>query len=706
MMNEAHAGKDIFVRCHSIAHQINETLFALNNNQESQNSNNSICGRDIEGEGDVDLILLITYYYGLHVFVNGTVSDGRRCWAQSSPCSSFNCAVDHIQEGVMNTILIDGEGVVSGECTIRDLNVNFYKKSQVVVMLKLDIAKQDEKDCIMEFINESAAERCSFEFEDTFVATHSYIMKVKNGSMEIHKYEFYSSVATAETKLNSSVVSVESVELKISDTTFRDLHSTRSMLSFNKESNITIDEARISNIKCEGDIVSVGGKAKVEMKEMAVENMTLMSKGRVIGMEDAEQEVNVLNCSFGKCANSVDKGSMMQIRQSKDVRIVNCVFDGEEENEFVNEENNRKEGLCKWNGSLVGVEKSKVEMKETTIRNSKGGGLWVSGGSVRIENGKFENCNPSIEGYPSARRFVICAGNCELNVASVKGGDGLKDNSSLWILDEGCRLGGIAAERASPFFIPVLEDVKNATQSTGELELIIHGKLLLPCDLSVKISMKKGDEEEIVRKQIDEEGYISENEIHSIISSSELEKVREETEVCVWIVFGKADASSFTSAAVLRNRSESVEKEDERIVEGEKERKSLWTIICPIFVVLFKSVIVSICWRKAKNEAKDLREIVNDTMKNDPKAFEMVTMEMSPEEQWRRAEREAEKKNEERIKKRVYEKSLGHSESSEHLLSECGSTEYILGRDSDKIPEWMLENIEEEARKRTPSPSI
>ncbi|KAH7829807.1 uncharacterized protein MONOS_3350 [Monocercomonoides exilis] len=65
----------------------------------------------------------------------------------------------------------------------------------------------------------------------------------------------------------------------------------------------------------------------------------------------------------------------------------------------------------------------------------------------------------------------------------------------------------------------------------------------------------------------------------------------------------------------------------------------------------------------------------------------MVTMEMSPEEQWRRAEREAEKKNDERIKKR---------------------TEYILGRDSDKIPEWALEKVEEEEeiRKRSPSPSI
>ncbi|KAH7831021.1 uncharacterized protein MONOS_6885 [Monocercomonoides exilis] len=113
---------------------------------------------------------------------------------------------------------------------------------------------------------------------------------------------------------------------------------------------------------------------------------------------------------------------------------------------------------------------------------------------------------------------------------------------------------------------------------------------------------------------------------------------------------------------------------------------------------------------KQKRRTEELEVIEEDTVKKDPKAFEMVTMEMSPEEQWRRAEREAEKKNEERMKKSVYEKSLGHSESSEHLLSESGSTEYILGKDSDKIPEWMLEKVEEkeeeEIRKRTSSPSI
>ncbi|KAH7815519.1 uncharacterized protein MONOS_7424 [Monocercomonoides exilis] len=709
VMNEAHVGKDVFVRCHSIEHQINETLFALNYNQESLNSNNSICGRDGWSEGDVDLIPLITFYYSAQVFVSGRGSDGRGCGAQSSPCSSINCGVEHIQEGVMNAILIDGEGFVTKECVIGDLVVKSFKKTQAIVRLNSKIEKSTEKDCMMVFVNECSVERCSFQFEDGFESTHNYIIKVKNGSLEMRICEFFSSSTAVKLMLNSSIVSVECREVKIFETTFRDIHSTRSVLSFCEESDVIIDEARISNIECEKDVVSVGGKAKVEMKGMGVGNVTLLLKGCVIWMDNAEQEMSVLNSSSGKCVNSEEKGSMMQIRNSKNVRIENCVFDGEKEDEIVNEESNRKEGLCKWNGSLIDIENSNVEMRETAIRNSKAGGLWVSGGSMKIENSKFENNNPEIEGYPSARRNAICTGDSELNVVSVKGGDGLKDNSSLWILDEGCQLGGIASERAS-FFIPILEEVKNSTQLNGNLDLIISGKLLLPCDLSVKMSMKNGDEEEIVRKEIDEEGFVSENEIHSVISSSELEKMREETEVSVCIVFGKGDLHSSTEPFIVKNMSESQSSGNERIAEGGKGGKSSWILIVCIAVVavlLFALIIFFVRWRKAKNENKELREIVNDTVRKDPKLIEMVTMEPSPEEQWRRAEREAEKKNEERIKKRVCEKNLGHSESSEHLLSESDSTEYILGKDSDKIPDWALEKEEEEEiRKRTPSPSI
>ncbi|KAH7832673.1 uncharacterized protein MONOS_3996 [Monocercomonoides exilis] len=128
------------------------------------------------------------------------------------------------------------------------------------------------------------------------------------------------------------------------------------------------------------------------------------------------------------------------------------------------------------------------------------------------------------------------------------------------------------------------------------------------------------------------------------------------------------------------------------------------------YILLPYAVLLDVRQLKELNENKSLKRIVAEAVQNDPKAFETIAMEMSYEEHWRRAEREAEKKNEERIKKRVYETNMEHSESSEHLLSESGSTEYILGRDSDKIPQWMLEKVdekeEEEIRKRSPSPSI
>ncbi|KAH7825733.1 uncharacterized protein MONOS_13061 [Monocercomonoides exilis] len=268
----------------------------------------------------------------------------------------------------MNAILIDGEGVVSGECVIGDLNENSFKKTQAIVKLKSKIEKSAEKDCIMEFTNESAVERYSFEFEDTFEASHSFIMKVKNGSMEIQKCEFYSSATTVDMKLNSSVVGVESGELKIFDLAFKDFHSTRSVLSFREASDVTNDEARMSNIECEGDVVSIGGKAKVEMKEIGVENVTLLLNGCVIGMEDAEQEVSVLNCSFGKCVNSVDNGSMMQIRRSNDGGIWNCAKDGEKEAETVNEKVERKKDCTNGIGYCLMLRRALFELMNCIVK--------------------------------------------------------------------------------------------------------------------------------------------------------------------------------------------------------------------------------------------------------------------------------------------------------------------------------------------------
>ncbi|KAH7826069.1 uncharacterized protein MONOS_9513 [Monocercomonoides exilis] len=343
------------------------------------------------------------------------------------------------------------------------------------------------------------------------------------------------------------------------------------------------------------------------------------------------------------------------------------------------------------------------------MENSSKGGISIKGGKVVIEMGMMANNNPFIEKYPSLRRNIICSDSASLTVSSLKGGDGVFPDISMWILNNGCLIEGIVSERASSFFIPVLESVE--TREEGEeVEVVFKGKLLLPCNLSFMVVKQMGDEKQIERYEFDESGFVSETEVGGKVSREMISEVGDEAEVRVSILFGDADKQSSTDSFIVKNRSEPKVNGDERIVEGGKEGKSYWLlIVCIVIVVvlLIVSIIFIVRWRKQKRRTEELEEIVNDNIRKDPKAFEMVTMEMSPEAQWRRAEKEAEKKNEERMKKRVYEKSLGHSESSEHLLSESGSTEYILGRDSDKIPEWMLEKVEEEEiRKQTPSPSI
>ncbi|KAH7817166.1 uncharacterized protein MONOS_12970 [Monocercomonoides exilis] len=470
-----------------------------------------------------------------------------------------------------------------------------------------------------------------------------------------------------------------------------------------------------------GPLVEVDGKGKDKtgerngkswMRGVRAENMSSGGETAVLKME-RWRDGEVTNCSFCRCDGEWTQGRLMVLGGCKGVVVSTCVLDGRGRGEGDERRGGNWEGeVCKWNGSAGEFERCDVVVKDTTVSNSGEGGLSVCGGSVEIEDGKFENNNPSIEGYPSMRRNILCSGDGVLNVMSLKGGDGWERNTSLWILNEGCELGGIASERTSSLFIPVVEEARNETASDGRTIITLSGRLLLPCNVWLKLSFRNGREEVVESYGIGERESVSENEIVAAVSSGQMAIVGAETEVSVSLLFGNLDTPSATDSFILKNRSDPKATEDERIVEGGKEGKSFWPIIVIIMAIILIIVLIGLIlfvirWRKQKRRAEELEVIVEDTVRKDPKAFEMVTMEMSPEEQWRRAEREAEKKNEERIKRRVYAKSLQHSESSEHLLSENGSTEYILGRDSDKIPEWMLENVEEEEiRKRTPSPSV
>ncbi|KAH7829416.1 uncharacterized protein MONOS_732 [Monocercomonoides exilis] len=766
-MNDALVGKDIFINCQSIEQQINETLFALDFTQESLQSNQSICASDAD-EQDVDLIPLITFLYAPQIFVCLDSADTRQCGLPTNPCQSISSAVHHIQPGLLNIIFINTSSTFLSETTVHGLSILPSTKQQATIQLSTTIPHTGGAQSVVLFEEDCTLRNCLISFASSFEAAHSAVFAESHGSLEVFQCTF--TAADALLELDSHVMAVWGGVLKMSETSFSWLSFAKPLLLFSDESEIVLSQMTLESLTSTADVVAIGVSVTASIEKMNCSNISLSNgclistnkeelnmngNGRnndeemgslrisaavfenissnennnnnrsIVRIERSKTNVNLINCSFSYCMLSAEKGSQLSVLDSSDVSVVSCLFDGKAMDEPVIHQKNNDLGedkeendkgnnpLCGWNGSVVGVKSSNVTMKDTTISNSKKGGLSLSGGSVEISEGKFEGNNPSIQNYPSARRNILCEGSSQMNVVSLKGGDGVKDNSSLWILDGGCSLEGIAGERASPFFIPKVESV-SAEKSGEKVNLVFRGSLLLPCNLSFETVAAEGDEEVVEKHLFDERGFISEDEVHGSVPAETIEGAASGAEVRVCILFGNLTSHSATESFILKNRSVPESKGDERIVEGGKEGKSIWPIIVVVLAALFLIVLIGfilfvVRWRKQKRRSRELEEIVNDTVKKDPKAFEMVTMEMSPEEQWRRAEREAEKKNEERIKKRVYENSLGHSESSEHLLSESGSTEYILGRDSDKIPEWMLEKVdekEEESRKRTPSPSI
>ncbi|KAH7815653.1 uncharacterized protein MONOS_9923 [Monocercomonoides exilis] len=744
--NSALRGRDVYVRCHSIETQIVDEQFLLDFRAPFV-KDKAVWGCTTNSfVGEEDLLLKVMRYQSETIFVSSVAdnhTDSKQCGEFDTPCHSLSFGIQHIIPSPYSQLLILGQTEIVGKCDVLDVTIrSLQSPSAALVHLNSTIDDDDDDGNLITASENVRIERLKFIFGQSFSYSGNSIIHEASGQLSLSSVDFSSageSIGIQFVILNSTLLNIESGILHADNCTI-------SMLSFKKPSfllngdDINITNFRLKQIESTRNVVEIWQCGSVVLNGIDAdgvklsENCVVVIKGSssnsisigissfnncsrnsegasVLSASSTSSHLEFSNCSCSSCNSLSDKGSIMEMSNTKDVLMDSCRFVGILSKESESERNNAFEELCKWNSSVVDFSSSSAMMKDTTVCNSSKGGITVSGGSVMIEAGNFSSNIPLNSKYPSLRRNIICSDSASLTISSLKGGDGVMPNSSLWILNDGCNFEGIVSERASPFFIPVLENV-SVNENGSNIFIKFKGSLFVPCDLSFRLVFKTGDVELVETYPFEEDSFISETEVIGRVPSENITAIADETEVSVMILFGKQSAE--TSLQILKNRSESKVNGDERIVEGgNKEGKSFWLLIVIIMsiillIVLIVSIIFIVRWKKVKNEAEDLREIVNDNIRKDPKAFEMVTMEMSPEEQWRRTEREAEKKNDERMKKRVYAKSLQHSESSEHLLSESGSTEYILGRDSDKIPDWALEKVDEEGetRKRTPSPSI
>ncbi|KAH7825720.1 uncharacterized protein MONOS_9132 [Monocercomonoides exilis] len=703
-------------------------------------------------------------------------SDSIHCGSSSAPCESVNVGLRHVISSSFSSLYIFYDSLIAGPASARDVAIRSADRVEVATVHLDQPANGAEDEGIIECTLRVEIELITFEFGAHFSSSVPSLLHVKSGSLVLSRAMFSAQnmfnaqSASNEQTLQLSMVRVaqgslsiiqsriaamrialpfllirEANAVNVSHLDVSEVFFTGNVMELHNASEVHMESARLENVVANGSCVIVDDCVNVGVKEFECSdtqangsvykihstNPILNSNGNwnvslihssfsnitssaadssLFSADKLSGKVHLSNCSLSQSTTQSSNPTVASFKSCSEITVDLCAFMGKQQEPLASIETGSG-AICRWNESLVELSGSVAIIRDTTMGNASQGALGVRGGVVRIEEGKFFDNNPRIEGYPSVRRNIVCEGNGSLSLTSLKGGDGWKDNSSLWILDDGCQLSGLSDNRSSELFIPSLESVE--TEQKGEFTTLhFKGLLLLPCNLSFSVIVAVGEEEAVEPHSFEREGFISEEAVVADISSAIIEQSSDESEVSVAIQFGRIDSLSSTDRIILKNKSESGSKGDERIVEGGNEGKSYWLLIVIIMavvllIVLIGFVIFIVRWRKQKRRTEELEMIVEDTVKKDPKAFEMVTMEMSPEEQWRRAEREAEKKNEERIKKRVYENSLGHSESSEHLLSESGSTEYILGKDSDKIPQWMLEKVEEEeTRKRTPSPSI
>ncbi|KAH7831313.1 uncharacterized protein MONOS_5259 [Monocercomonoides exilis] len=683
--NTAKVGNDIFIECFNITSQIDETQFQFDLREGKYNRSNAIFGRDeCDNKDDTDLIGFVTIHQSDTIIVssvNGT--NERQCGTNILPCYSINHGLVHLTSEYVSLLYVDAESVIEEEINLEEMSLSSKSRGLCEVEVKTGIEKT--RETLITTTGTVSLLRVNFVFDSIFISSHESLILPEGGILEIMNCSFTSKQSAEEGNEYASIpfriFNMEKGELQLDGCTISNLILHESALFLSSPLSSVIDSLTICHSTISKSLVDINECGQLKIDRLLAENITVDgNEESLIYCLSMKKTIQLANCTMGEVSSKTTKGKLMKVENCTDVIMDSCIFDGSSKER--NEKSlNAEEEMCRWDGSLVDAVKSSVMMKDTTIANSPDGGITMSGGEMVVKEGRFENNDPSIEGYPSLRRNIICSDSGTSKAVR------------------------IVSERDSSLFIPVLESVE-AKEETDRMKLTFKGMLLVPCNLSFSVVKRKGEEKEIEHYDFDSNGFLSERKVEGSVAKDLINGCGNEIEMSVHILFGNAESPSSTNSFILKNATES--DGDGNIVKGDNSSSSLWIIITLtiiLFVVLIVVVVLAIRWRKVKERNEELQEIVNDNIRKDPKAFEMVTMEMSPEEQWRRAEREAEKKNEERTKKREYEKSLKHSESSEHLLSESGSTEYIFGKDSDKNGEWDLEK-EEETRKRTSSPSI
>ncbi|KAH7823564.1 uncharacterized protein MONOS_15210 [Monocercomonoides exilis] len=610
--NTAKVGNDFFIECYNIMSQINERQFQFDLREGSYTRNNAIYGIDsCDYPIDTDLIGLITIHQSDTIIVcsvNG--SNEKQCGTNALPCYSIERGLMHLTSELISQILVVEESVIGEEIDLKEMSLSSKSRENCEVEVETEITRT--KDSLISTTGTVSLLRVGFVFDSNFISSHESLISPEGGILEIMNCSFSSrqlveGVNTELTNIPFHIINMAKGELQLDGCTISNLILQESALYLSSPLPSVIDSLTIYSSTVKTSLININECEQLNLEKLHTENITVEgNEESFISCLAMKKTIQLTNCTMDGVNSNKAKGKLMKFEDCLDVKMDSCVFDGSSKER--NEKNlNAEEEMCRWNGSLVDVVKSSVIVKDITIWNSPEGGITMGGGNVNIEMGLFENNNPSIGGYPSLRRNIICSDSGTLNVLSLKGGDGVLPNSSLWMLNEGCSFEGIVSERDSSFFIPVLESVE-AKEETDRMKLTFKGLLLIPCNLSFSTVKRKGEEKEIEHYDFDSNGFLSETQVEGSVGKDLISSCRDEMEVSVCVLFGNAGSPSSTNSFILKNKSEIESKGDEIISKGEGQIEwSLFAFIgCIVVLVIFVGlfVVVVVFLRKKLRESE------------------------------------------------------------------------------------------------------
>eukprot|EP00770_Monocercomonoides_exilis_P000541 MONOS_538.1-p1 / transcript=MONOS_538.1 / gene=MONOS_538 / organism=Monocercomonoides_exilis_PA203 / gene_product=unspecified product / transcript_product=unspecified product / location=Mono_scaffold00008:220647-227882(+) / protein_length=2412 / sequence_SO=supercontig / SO=protein_coding / is_pseudo=false len=609
--NVAAEGRDLFISCKKLNETVKKERFGFEYKYE--NGEGEWMAVDMKGidrdhfEESVDLGLFLVEMKGMEVCVSREGYDTLGCGSDAFSCYSIDYGLTHLTSDFISLMFIVDESVIGEEINLEEMSLS--SKSREMCKVEVESGIERTRGALLKTTGTVSLLRVNFVFDSNFIFQHESLISPEEGILELLNCSFVSKQSNEEGNIKLAIIpfhiiNMEKGELQLDGCTMSNLILHESALYLSPSLPSVIDSFTICNSTIKTSLININECGQLNMEKFHSENITVEgNEESLISCLTMKKTMQLTNCTMDGISSKTTKGKLMKLEDCLDVKMDSCIFDGsakERNEQYLNAE----EEMCRWDGSLVDIVKSSVLMKDSTISNSAEGGITMSGGEMIVNDGRFENNNPFIEGYPSLRRNIICSDSGTLKVIRLKGGDGVLPNTSLWMLNEGCIFEGIISERDSSFFIPVLESVEEK-EETDRMKLTFIGLLFIPCNLSFSVVKRKGEEKEIEKHDFDSNGFLSEKEAEGSVAKDLISSCGNEIEVSVSILFGNAELPSSTNSFVLKNKTETEPKGD--VIMSKGEEKIEWSLIAfigciivlLIFVALFVVVVVQL--RKKQN---------------------------------------------------------------------------------------------------------